>query len=47
MLAQGVSPRVVMEVLGHSQMSMTTDLYGHVMPSSLRSAADALDGVFG
>lgn len=47
LLAQGVSPRVVMEVLGHSQMSMTTDLYGHVMPSSLRSAADALDGVFG
>ena len=47
LLAQGVSPRVVMEVLGHSQMSMTTDLYGHVMLSSLRSAADALDGVFG
>nr|WP_169702075.1 tyrosine-type recombinase/integrase [Janibacter terrae] len=47
LLAQGVSPRVVMEVLGHSQMSMTTDLYGHVMPSALRSAADALDGVFG
>lgn len=46
LLAQGVSPRVVMEVLGHSQMSITTDLYGHVMPSSLRSAADALDGVF-
>lgn len=47
LLAQGVSPRVVMELLGHSQLSMTTDLYGHVMPSSLRSAADALDGVFG
>ncbi|GAA6525039.1 site-specific integrase [Intrasporangium sp. DVR] len=47
LLAQGVSPRVVMELLGHTQLSMTTDLYGHVMPSSLRSAADALDGVFG
>lgn len=46
LLAQGVSPRVVMEVLGHSQLSMTTDLYGHVMPSSLRDAAKALDGVF-
>ena len=47
LLARGVSARVVMEVLGHTQLSMTTDLYGHVMPSSLRSAADALDGVFG
>nr|WP_255523621.1 site-specific integrase [Terrabacter sp. MAHUQ-38] len=47
LLAQGVSARVVMEVLRHTQLSMTTDLYGHVMPSSLRSAADALDGVFG
>lgn len=47
LLAQGVSPRVVMELLGHTQLSMTTDLYGHVMPSSLRAAADALDGVFG
>lgn len=47
LLAQGVSPRVVMEVLGHTQLSMTTDLYGHVLPSSLRSAADAIDGALG
>lgn len=47
LLAQNVSPRIVMEVLGHTQLSMTTDLYGHVMPSTLRTAADAMDGVFG
>lgn len=47
LLAQGVSARVVMEVLGHTQLSMTTDLYGHVLPSVLRTAADALDVVFG
>jgi integrase len=46
LLAQGLSPRVVMEVLGHTQLSMTTDLYGHVLPSSLRSAADTIDEVF-
>ena len=46
LLAQGVSPRVVMEMLGHSQMSMTTDLYGHVMPTALRAAADAADYLF-
>jgi integrase len=33
----------VMDVLGHSQLSITMDLYSHVMPSALRDAADAMD----
>ena len=28
-----------MEILGHSQLAMTTDLYSHVMPTALRAAA--------
>jgi Phage integrase family len=32
LLAQNVPARVVMEILGHSQLAMTTDLYSHVMP---------------
>jgi integrase len=43
LLAQGVPPRVVMDVLGHSQLSITMDLYSHVMPSALRDAAVAMD----
>jgi integrase len=43
LLAQGVSPRVVMDVLDQSQLSITMDLYSHVMPSALRDAADAMD----
>lgn len=43
LLAQGVPPRVVMDVLGHSQFSIAMDLYSHVMPSALREAADAID----
>jgi integrase len=43
LLAQGVSPRVVMDVLGECQLSITMDLYSHVMPSALRDAADAMD----
>jgi len=43
LLAQGVSRRVVMDVLGHSQLSITIDLYSHVVPSALRDAADAMD----
>ena len=29
MFAQGVSPRVVMEILGHSQISVTMNTYSH------------------
>jgi integrase len=43
LLAQGVPPRVVMDVLGHSQLSITMNLYSHVMPSALRDAAVAMD----
>jgi site-specific recombinase XerD len=43
LLAQGVSARVAMEQLGHSQISLTMDTYSHVMPAMLRDAADALD----
>ncbi len=43
LLAQNVPARIVMEILGHSQLAMTTDLYSHVMPTALREAADAMD----
>ena len=45
LLAQGVSPRVVMETLGHSQISLTMDTYAHVMPTMQREAADLIDKV--
>ena len=43
LLAQGVAPRVVMETLGHSRISVTMDTYTHVMPALQRDAADAID----
>ena len=43
LLAEGVSPRVVMETLGHSRISVTTDTYTHVMPALMREAAAAMD----
>jgi integrase len=46
LLAQNAPARVVMEILGHSQLAMTTDLYSHVTPTALREAADAMDRVF-
>lgn len=43
LLAQGVHPRVVMEMLGHSQISLTLGTYSHVMPSLTREAADRMN----
>ena len=43
LLALGVHPRVVMETLGHSQISLTMNTYGHVLPSLQRDAADRMD----
>jgi len=43
LLAQGVSPRVVMEVLGHSSFALTMDTYTHVMEPFMRDAAEAMD----
>jgi integrase len=38
MLAQDVPLRVVMEVLGHSSISLTANTYSHVMPSLVEDA---------
>ncbi len=42
LLEQGVHPRVVMEILGHSQISLTMNTYSHVVPDSVRAATDVV-----
>jgi hypothetical protein len=42
LLVQGVHPRVVMETLGHGQISLTMDTYSHVIPALQREAADRM-----
>ena len=46
LLAQHVEPRVVMEVLGHSQISLTMNTYAHVMPAAQKEAAARMDAIF-
>jgi site-specific recombinase XerD len=41
LLAQGVDQRVVMEILGHSQISMTAK-YTHVLRQAMSDAADRI-----
>lgn len=40
MLTLGVPPRVAMQVLGHSQISLTIGTYSHVMPELAEDAAE-------
>ena len=42
-LAQGVPARVVMEILGHSQISVTLNTYTHVDTSLTQEAADRME----
>lgn len=46
LIAQGVHPRVVMEILGHSQIGITMDTYAHVLPESQRQAVDGIANMF-
>jgi integrase len=48
LLSLGVHPKVVQEILGHSQISMTMDIYSLVLPTMQQEAMskfnDALRG---
>ena len=43
LVACGVSPRVVMEILGHSQIGLTMDVYTHVTQDTQREALGNMD----
>jgi integrase len=47
LLRQGIHPKIVAEMLGHSTISMTLDIYSHVIPDMQRGAAAALDRLLG
>ena len=47
LLASGVEPRTVMEILGHSTYRLTMDLYGHALPERMAAAAVAMDRTLG
>lgn len=43
LLAQGVHPKVVQEILGHSTIQVTMDTYSHLLPGVSPQAASELD----
>lgn len=46
LVARGVHPRVVMEILGHSDIRITMNLYAHVIDASVKDALDQWESVF-
>jgi integrase len=43
LLAYNVNPKIVSEMLGHSSISITLDIYSHLLPNMQESAVRALD----
>ena len=47
LLAQGISPKMIADLLGHSRIGITMDLYSHILPAMRRDTADAMDQILG
>lgn len=45
LLLQGVHPKVVSDMLGHSTVGLTLDTYAHLLPAMHQQAAAALDAI--
>lgn len=45
LVAQGVHPRAIMEILGHSQIALTMNTYSHIFPELQRDAADKMEAI--
>lgn len=45
LLAQGANMRVIMEQLGHTQISLTMNTYSHVMPEAMQDAAERMERI--
>jgi integrase len=46
LLGKGVNPKIVQEMLGHANISVTLDNYSHVLPDMQEVAVAAMDDVF-
>lgn len=44
LLAKGVHPKVVQELLGHASIAITMNIYSHVLPSLQKEVANIMDG---
>lgn len=47
LLRQGVNPKYVQELLGHADISLTLNVYSHILPDVGDAAAGAMDAALG
>jgi len=47
LLGRGIHPKIVSEMLGHSQIAITLDLYSHVTPTMQLEATAAMESILG
>jgi integrase len=47
LLSKNINPKVVSEMLGHSSISITLDIYSHLLPDMQEKAAKALEDALG
>lgn len=47
LLREGVNVKVVSEMLGHASITITLNIYAHVLPDMQDSAADAMEAALG
>ena len=45
MLKQGIHPKIVQEMLGHTSIQITLDTYSHVTPGLQQAAAEGFDKI--
>lgn len=45
LLAQGINPKIVAEQLGHASVTLTLDVYSHVLPEMQKAAAEMMESV--
>ena len=47
LLTKGVHPKIVSEMLGHSSIAITLDIYSHMIPGLGEAAASAMEDLLG
>jgi integrase len=47
LLSMGIHPKIVSEMLGHTQIDITLDLYSHVTATMQREAVEAFEDLLG
>jgi integrase len=45
LLTMDIHPKIVQEILGHSEIGMTMNIYSHVLPTMQKDAMDKLQDV--